>query len=321
MDLTKVQSVIIGAAIGDALGVPVEFLSREELAASPVRDMRGFGTHNQPAGTWSDDTSMTLCLLESIGRLRRIDYDDIMQNFVKWLNEAAFTAAHETFDAGIATQEAIARYLQGTAPLACGGRGEYDNGNGSLMRIAPLALFLCQQQVTRPEEILQAAHQLSALTHGHPRSQMACGIYTLILMNILTNSSLPAAIDDSLKTAQNFYKNNSIYRNEIPAFKRLGDLASFQKLPKTAIRSSGYVVDTLEAVIWCLLHTTSYAECVLTAVNLGDDADTVGAIAGGLAGAVYGFHSIPPAWLTALAGLEEINALCQTFALHKKGTP
>ena len=209
MDLTKVQSVIIGAAIGDALGVPVEFLSREELAASPVRDMRGFGTHNQPAGTWSDDTSMTLCLLE-----------------------------------GIATQEAIARYLQGTAPLACGGRGEYDNGNGSLMRIAPLALFLCQQQVTRPEEILQAAHQFSALTHGHPRSQMACGIYTLILMNILTNSSLPAAIDDSLKTAQNFYKNNSIYRNEIPAFKRLGDLASFQKLPKTAIRSSSYVVDT-----------------------------------------------------------------------------
>ena len=201
------------------------------------------------------------------------------------------------------------------------GRGKYDNGNGSLMRIAPLALFLCQQQVTRPEEILQAAHQLSALTHGHPRSQMACGIYTLILMNILTNSSLPAAIDDSLKTAQNFYKNNSIYRNEIPAFKRLGDLASFQKLPKTAIRSSGYVVDTLEAVIWCLLHTTSYAECVLTAVNLGDDADTVAAIAGGLAGAVYGFHSIPPAWLAALAGLKEINALCQTFALHKKGTP
>ena len=267
MDLTKVQSVIIGAAIGDALGVPVEFLSREELAASPVRDMRGFGTHNQPAGTWSDDTSMTLCLLESIGR------------------------------------------------------GKYDNGNGSLMRIAPLALFLCQQQVKRPEEILQAAHQLSALTHGHPRSQMACGIYTLILMNILTNSSLPADIDDSLKTAQNFYKNNSIYRNEIPAFKRLGDLASFQKLPKTAIRSSSYVVDTLESVIWCLLHTTSYAECVLTAVNLGDDADTVAAIAGGLAGAVYGFHSIPPSWLAALAGLKEINALCQTFALHKKGTP
>ncbi len=315
MDLTKVQSVIIGAAIGDALGVPVEFLSREELAASPVRDMRGFGTHNQPAGTWSDDTSMTLCLLESIGRLQRIDYNDIMQNFVKWLNEAAFTAAHETFDAGIATQEAIARYLQGTAPLACGCRGEYDNGNGSLMRIAPLALFLCQQQVKDTEEILQTAHHLSALTHGHPRSQMACGIYTLILMNILTGSSLSVAIDNGLKIAQEFYKDNSTYRAEIPAFKRLGDLAAFQDLPETTIRSSGYVVDTLEAVIWCLLHTTSYAECMLTAVNLGDDTDTVGAIAGGLAGAVYGFHAIPQTWLDSLAGLTEINALCQKFIL------
>jgi ADP-ribosylglycohydrolase len=320
-DFNAIRAMITGGAIGDALGVPVEFQSREELSQDPVLGMRGYGTHYQPPGTWSDDTSMTLCLLESLSRRKAIDYLDIMENFTRWLHQAEFTANGVVFDVGIATQEAITRYEQGTSPLECGGMGEQDNGNGSLMRIAPLALFLCQQQVKRPDEILQTAHQLSALTHGHPRSQMACGIYTLILMNILTNSSLPAAIDESLKTAQNFYKNNSIYRNEIPAFKRLGDLASFQKLPKTAIRSSGYVVDTLEAVIWCLLHTTSYAECVLTAVNLGDDADTVGAIAGGLAGAVYGFHSIPPSWLAALAGLKEINALCQTFALHKKGTP
>ena len=92
-------------------------------------------------------------------------------------------------------------------------------------------------------------------------------------------------------------------------------MSAFQDLPETTIRSSGYVVDTLEAVIWCLLHTASYAECVLTAVNLGDDTDTVGAIAGGLAGAVYGFHAIPQTWLDSLAGLTEINALCQKFIL------
>jgi len=314
MDLTKVRSVIVGGAIGDALGVPVEFMSRKELAITPVQEMRGFGTHNQPPGTWSDDTSMTLCLLESISRRQKIDYDDIMNNFANWLTKTAFTAAHETFDVGIATQEAIARYLQGTKPLACGGKGEYDNGNGSLMRLSPLALFFCQQQVKNTADILLEAHRLSALTHGHPRSQMACGIYTLILMNLLTGSSIPAAVENGLKRAHDFYRNNSACQAEIPAFKRLWHLEALQDLPNAAIRSSGYVVDTLEAVIWCLLNTASYAECVLKAVNLGDDTDTIGAITGGLAGAAYGFASIPPTWLDALTGLAEIDALCQAFA-------
>ena len=142
MDLDLIKAMIVGHAIGDALGVPVEFMSREEIAHNPVAEMRGYGTHHQPPGTWSDDTSMTLCLLESIVRLGRIDYKDIMDNFVSWLRRAEFTATGITFDVGIASQAAIQRYEQGTPPLACGGNGEYDNGNGSLMRIAPLAIYL-----------------------------------------------------------------------------------------------------------------------------------------------------------------------------------
>ncbi len=313
MDLETVKAMVIGSAIGDALGVPVEFMPREELTLNPVEDMKGSGTHGQPPGTWSDDTAMTLCLLESLGRLQSIDYDDIMKNFVRWLQNAEFTATDTVFDAGIATQEAISRYLQGTSPLSCGGSGEYDNGNGSLMRIAPLALFLVKKQVTDIEEILQEAHRLSALTHGHPRSQMACGIYTLIAMNALRKVPLPQSIKDGLQTAKIYYQKNSIFNAEVPSFGRLWDVEAFRHHPKASIKSSGYVVDTLEAVLWCLLNTASYPEAVLTAVNLGDDTDTIGAIVGGLAGVAYGCDSIPSHWQETLLKKDLIEGLCAKF--------
>ena len=313
MDLETVKAMMIGSAVGDALGVPVEFMSREELALRPVEGMQGGGTHGEPLGTWSDDTSMTLCLLESLGRLHGIDYDDIMKNFVRWLKNAEFTATDTVFDAGIATQEAISRYLQGISPLSCGGSGEYDNGNGSLMRIAPLALFLAQKQVTATGDILQEAHRLSALTHGHPRSQMACGIYTLIAMNALHGVPLSQSIKDGLQTAKTFYEKEPVLHAEVPSFGRLWDVETFRHLPKASIRSSGYVVDTLEAVIWCLLNTANYSDAVLTAVNLGEDTDTIGAIVGGLAGATYGCDSIPSHWKENLLKIDLVEGLCVKF--------
>lgn len=141
-DLEKAHAMIYGHAIGDALGVPVEFETREELAANPVTDMRGFGEHDVPPGTWSDDTSMTLALMESLARLGYVDYADIMDNFVRWVNEAAFTATGELFDIGRGTRQSLVKYWKGVSPLECGGQSDGDNGNGSLMRIAPLALYL-----------------------------------------------------------------------------------------------------------------------------------------------------------------------------------
>ena len=251
--------------------------------------------------------------MESLNRLNTVDYDDVMKNFVRWLKSAEFTATDEVFDVGIATQEAISRYLRGTAPLSCGGQGEYDNGNGSLMRSSPLALFLAKKQVTDSAEILSETHRLSALTHGHPRSQMACGIYTLITMNLLRGEAIPNSIQDGIRTAKKIYRRNSTFKKEVPAFGRLWEIDEFEHLPKASIKSSGYVVDTLEAVLWCLLNTSSYSDAVLTAVNLGEDTDTIGAIVGGLAGVAYGYYDIPQDWKKELKKINMIEQLCTDF--------
>jgi ADP-ribosylglycohydrolase len=138
--MTAITGGIYGLCVGDALGVPVEFAARDELEKDPVTDMRGYGTYNMPPGTWSDDTSLTLCLLESLAQ--GLDYADIMQRFYSWLFESAYTPHGHTFDCGKTTMEAIYRFARGTEPVLCGGAAETDNGNGSLMRILPLAFYL-----------------------------------------------------------------------------------------------------------------------------------------------------------------------------------
>ena len=181
--IETVKSIAYGHAVADALGVPVEFSSRQERKNDPVSDMRGYGTHPVPAGTWSDDTSMAIATLDSLAG--GVNLDDMMQKFCLWKTEAAYTATNEVFDMGIATGEALFRYLKGTPALQCGCDGEYDNGNGSLMRIIPAALY-CKYACAdlSLDERLAIIHNVSALTHSHPRSQMGCGIYALILMEL-----------------------------------------------------------------------------------------------------------------------------------------
>ena len=136
----KILGGIFGLCTADSVGVPFEFRSRESLARAPVTDMCGYGTYNQPAGTWSDDTSMTLCLLDSLSK--GLDYTDIMQRFLLWLDKAKYTPHNEVFDVGRTSREAIFRFTQGVLPLRCGGASEHDNGNGALMRILPLVFYL-----------------------------------------------------------------------------------------------------------------------------------------------------------------------------------
>ena len=317
--IQNVKDLIIGHAIGDALGVPVEFASRESLEADPVIEMRGYGTHKVPAGTWSDDTSMTLCLLESLARLGTIDYGDIMNNFMKWLEEGKFTATGKVFDIGIATRHALLRFkpdpisalmgAQVTDPLLCGDSDEYSNGNGSLMRISPMALYL---NGNLTEDTLQLVHNVSKLTHAHIRSQMACGIYVFIATELLMNKSLNA-VRTGIQKAHQFYQGQDDFKTEMNTYSRLW-AEQFAKIPEHEIKSSGYVVDTLEAAIWCLLNTDNYCECVLRAVNLGSDTDTVGAISGGLAGLLYGLKNIPPLWIKKLQRLDYIEKLCNDFS-------
>ncbi len=313
LDLEPIKAAIYGHAIGDALGVPVEFETRETLEENPVLDMRGFGEHDVPEGTWSDDTSMTLAFMDSLIRLRRIDYADIMDNFVRWVNEAKFTATGELFDIGRGTRQALVKYWKGVPPLECGGQSDGDNGNGSLMRIAPLALYLYAKHGSALADAdMDLVHDISALTHGHPRSKMACGIYTLVAVRLLDGQKITVAITEAMKAAQAYYGKEEEYTPEMGTYSRLWD-SGFAVLPEDKIRSSGYVVDTLEATLWCLLNTNDYSSCVLRAVSLGGDTDTVAAVAGGLAGVAYGWEEIPRKWVEILKNKEELDDLCKAF--------
>lgn len=311
--LEKIKSVMICHAIGDALGVPVEFVFREELDGTPVTDMEGFGTYPYPAGSWSDDTSMSLAALDSLAN-GIINWDEIMHNFGKWYYKDEYTPTGEMFDVGNTCSAAIENYFVYKKTYhKCGLSDEHSNGNGSLMRIHP---FVCYEYV-RGTFNINNIHTASALTHAHERSKMACGIYSFVLWELLKSPS-KASIIRGLNKAKRFYSGwdemKSYYKRlfrEIDLTElHFEDVDTFERVKREEIKSSGYVVHTLESVIWCLMNTHSYKECVLTAVNLGDDTDTVAAIAGGLAGALYGYESIPKEWLNTLIKREYIEAMC-----------
>jgi ADP-ribosylglycohydrolase len=300
----KIKAVVIGHAVGDALGVPVEFASREELDKAPVTDMEGYGTYPVPAGAWSDDTSMSLCTLDVLGRYG-LDYDGVMINFGKWYYNDEFTPTGEMFDVGNTCSIAIENYVVGKKSYSeCGRSGERDNGNGSLMRIHPVVLYLVSKDMPMEEKI-EIVHTMSALTHAHDRSKIGCGIYAFILWELLNNPTM-SAIKDGLGKAARFYEGQA----ELVHYNRLFE-RTFIITPRNAIKSDGYIVNTLEAAVWCLLTTNSYHDAVLKAVNLGDDTDTVAAITGGLAGALYGYDAIPEKWGNTLMKREYIESLCE----------
>lgn len=300
----------IGLVVGDALGVPVEFKTRKEIEKNPITSMREYGTHNQPMGVWSDDTSLTLALLDSIIQCKTVNYIDIMDKFSSWLLYGEYTALGEVFDVGNATSKAIMNYGHGVEPIECGGVSECENGNGSLMRILPLAFYLCNHEELDFYDQMFLIHNVSSLTHRHVISLMGCGIYTMVAKNLISERRfLKESIRDGIQKAFDFYDRLPEY-NAIHCYDRLRSLDQFQKLPDNQIYSSGYVVHTLEAAIWCLLNTMSYKQCVLKAVNLGDDTDTVGAVTGGLAGIYYGAESIPKEWTDVIVKREYIKGLC-----------
>lgn len=313
----QVLGGILGFVVGDSLGVPVEFEDRESLRRDPVVDMRGYGSYDQPAGTWSDDSSMTLCALESL--TQGVNYDDMMSRFLRWADEAYMTATDEVFDMGRTTQYALRRYAKGTKALECGATAENENGNGSLMRMLPPALYTYYLRRTSNitwRELLPGIHNFSALTHAHPISQISCGIYCYIVHKLLDGNDPISSVREASKFIEG-YQTTSEYACWCDLFKRI-DADTLLALPENKISSSGYVLHTLEAALWCLLHTSSYRDCVLTAVNLGSDTDTVAAIAGGLAGIYYGESAIPTEWLATIAKLDQIRFLCHDFTSNIK---
>lgn len=298
----KMLGALWGSVVGDAMGVPVEFLTREEVHSDPVIGMRGFGTFKLPAGSWSDDSSLLLCTADSL--VHGFNLNDMATRFVKWYSEGLWTPYGKAFDIGNATRAAISRLKRGITPELAGGDSEGDNGNGSLMRIIPVAVRFHKMGI---DDYISRVHAVSSITHRHSRSLMACGIYCLIARNLFEGKSPMEAYHEAIDKASGLYDKDP-FRMELHYFRRVfgGKIAS---LPEDTIKSSGYVIDTLEASIWCLLTSGSYSEAVLKAVNLGYDTDTTGCVTGGLAGILYGYSGIPGEWVDAIARRDDIDKL------------
>ncbi|MEM1136900.1 MAG: ADP-ribosylglycohydrolase family protein [Bacteroidota bacterium] len=302
------RDILLGIAVGDALGVPVEFKDRQELKVFPVKDMQGYGTHNQPVGTWSDDSSLTFCLAEEL--LSGFDLYTIGQSFRRWYYENHWTPHGEVFDIGNSTLNAIERLgIKGIQPELAGGMGENENGNGSLMRILPIAFYVKDLPKENRHEIVK---KVSSLTHAHFRSFTSCFIYIELALELMEGYPVSKAFKRMLQKVKSFLKEKDCNPAELKLFERVLSPKLGTAL-EMDIRGSGYVIHSLEASIWCLLTTRSYEEAVLKAVNLGEDTDTTGAITGGLAGLVYGYNKIPDSWISQLVRRNDIEKLADNL--------
>lgn len=303
----KAIDALLGVAVGDAVGVPFEFRSRSEMAQNPAKDMIGYGTHNQAPGTWSDDSSLTFCLAESL--LTGYDLKDMAEKFYAWKRQSYWTARGELFDIGITTSRAITRLNK---IIACGEleelkkQKEYgeetENGNGSLMRILPLLFYIQGKGIKEQFEIIW---EVSALTHRHIRAAMSCLIYLRLAEGLLNGLGKVEAYQHMRRDIATFWEEIDFSRDERTHFTKVIQ-NDIRETPRAELKSGGYVIEVLESSIACFLKEDSYEKTILSIINLGHDTDTSAAIAGGLAGLYYGSDTIPAYWVDSLARLEDI---------------
>lgn len=301
----QARTVFYGFVVGDALGVPVEFKTRDTYT---VTDMQGYGTFDQPPGTWSDDTSLTLALMEHLAE--GSDCAALMDKFLAYFQQGYLTPYGHCFDIGVATQEAIERYRGGASLDEIGGDDERSNGNGALMRIAPLALWLKEADI---HTLFEQVSLYTSLTHAHPRSVVASVLYVYLLRELLAGRPLTEALQNTREAAEAHLATGSDCAQEYERHFRAAMSPALWERDRSQIRSSGYVVDSFEAALWCLGTSTSYSEAVLKAVNLGTDTDTVAAITGPLAGAVFGLDDRAERWMGQLANRELLDQVLDAF--------
>ena len=330
---SKVKPSILGFAIGDAMGVPIEFISREKLLKNLVTKMIGYGSHDVPEGCWSDDTSMVLATMDSIIDSKDINYNNMADKFCDWINDAKYTSTDELFDIGIATKNALIKYWAEKHPNSrafgigrttlvsmnkynkdkvdatkCGGMSFNDNGNGSLMRILPIVFYLFYKNITDENKIYEIVKSTSSITHGHEISIMGCLIYVIYALNLLNGLSKTEAYQ---KLSE--FKYIEYFSNEtIVLYSRILN-KEIPNLNIEDINSSGYVLHTLEAVLWVTLKANNFQESIIGAINLGNDTDTIGALVGALSGLLYDFESVPDDWLKDLKRKEYIEQMCINF--------
>ncbi|WP_149535569.1 ADP-ribosylglycohydrolase family protein [Siccirubricoccus phaeus] len=287
---------LLGLAVGDAVGTTLEFTARD--SQPPLTDMVGGGPFALAPGEWTDDTTMALCLAESLLAEGELDQEDLMARFRRWLERGENTVKGHCFDIGITTRAAIERYIAGSDPAA-GSYAPEAAGNGSLVRLAPLAIFRRGDRRLAEQEAVKQ----SRTTHAAPEVLDACKLFTSMLIDALTGADRYGATRQRVMAL-----------SPKVLFISAGE---YKAKPRAAIRATGYVVHTLEAALWAVWETENFRDAVLLAANLGEDADSVAAVAGQLAGALYGASGIPATWRAKLAQGERIAALAE--ALFEKG--
>ena len=241
--MNAIRAGLYGLIVADALGVPAESRTREDLRRNPITEMVGGGLHQQPAGYWSDDSSMTLCLADSIGKAGYYHTHDIMARFDAWIRNGAYTPGGKKFDVGHTCGWAIDRYQRGYTPALCGSNKMNENGNGSLMRFLPMAFVLYKKygiHITRSKRAMEDIHKISGLTHRHPLAQSACGIYLAIAVRILDGYELKAAIREGIYEALQWYGSYGKFQIVLDFWEKISDPGDQASLPNEIIYSGGY---------------------------------------------------------------------------------
>jgi len=295
------------AVVADALGVPAEM--RKRGTYPEITAMQASGFWQQPAGSWSDDTSMTLCLLENL--TTGGDYDDIMQRFESYMRYGTNTPRGKVFGIGRTCSNAVRNFaVNQITPLKCGDASPEANGNGALMRIAPLAIVL--QHESEVANRFELARDYTVLTHRHARSVVGSFIFLELLHHILNGQTLAQAITTTQPILNGFLKGTE-YATEIPYYQPLFD-TEFSQMPAEAVRTSGYVVDTLLAAVWVVLNQKTPKRVILKAVNFGGDTDTIATVAASLAIAENPIMPVDSEWWNQTLNTEFLDQKFSEFA-------
>ena len=287
----RCRGCLLGLAVGDAVGTTVEFRPRGSF--EPVTDMVGGGPFGLEPGQWTDDTSMALCLAESFIDRGGFDAKDQMERYVRWYRDGHLSSTGRCFDIGNATASSLQKFEQ-TGEAFSGSTAPHSAGNGSIMRLAPVPLFF----YPNAEQAVLYAGDSSRTTHAADECVDACRLYTYMLVN---------ALDGTTKEAILFSANNiKLMEGMSTKFQAIA-AGEYRDKTEDQIKGSGYVVESLEAALWCFHTTDTFREAILKAVNLGDDADTTAAVCGQIAGAYYGESGIPTEWLDKLCMRDKIT--------------
>jgi ADP-ribosylglycohydrolase len=292
----RYRGSLLGLAVGDAVGTTLEF--RSPGTFTPINDMVGGGPFRLKPGQWTDDTSMALCLAESLIECRGFHPEDQMRRYVKWWREGYLSSTGTCFEIGTTTSQSLARFEQTGEPFS-GSKSASAAGNGSIMRLAPVPMFYAGD----PAEAIAKAAESSRTTHAAANCVDACRCLAAIIVGALRGEPKERLLSSRYAPVVGCW-------GEQPLTPEIDEIAcgSFKEKQPPEIKGSGYVVSTLEAALWAFHHTDSFRDGCLMVVNLGDDADTTGAVYGQIAGAYYGESGIPAEWRAKIAMAELIRS-------------